>query len=284
LPSADHIIALGPDGSLVEQGKFEQLITNGKYVHSLGVEAALTPEGPATPTLQAGSPTSPTIEAEEPWLSRTPSATSEESESAVDGNRQAGDSTVYKHYAKAIGWPILSSFILSALTTGFFFNFPQIWLSFWSGDIASSHKAHTNAYWVGLYALLQILCLASLVVCCIFGFFFLVAHSGSVLHKEALGTVMAAPLRFFAKTDAGVVTNLFSQDMTLIDSELPQALLNITLEIFSIIGMAAILATSSPYVAIAYPFLLALLWLIQRYYLRTSRQLRLLDLEAKSPL
>jgi ABC-type multidrug transport system fused ATPase/permease subunit len=95
---------------------------------------------------------------------------------------------------------------------------------------------------------------------------------------------MAAPLRFFAKTDAGVVTNLFSQDMTLIDSELPQSLLNITLEIFSIIGMAAILATSSLYVSIAYPFLLALLWLIQKYYLRTSRQLRLLDLEAKSPL
>ncbi len=49
---------------------------------------------------------------------------------------------------------------------------------------------------------------------------------------------MAGPLRFFAETDAGVVTNLFTQDMTLIDSELSKALLNITVQIFYIKGMA----------------------------------------------
>lgn len=40
----------------------------------------------------------------------------------------------------------------------------------------------------------------------------------------------------------------------------------------------------SPYIAISYPFLVVLLYFVQRFYLRTSRQLRLLDLEAKSPL
>lgn len=42
--------------------------------------------------------------------------------------------------------------------------------------------------------------------------------------------------------------------------------------------------TSSLYLAISYPFLGGLLYLVQRFYLRTSRQLRLLDLETKSPL
>jgi hypothetical protein len=42
--------------------------------------------------------------------------------------------------------------------------------------------------------------------------------------------------------------------------------------------------TSSLYLAISYPPLAALLYVVQRFYLRTSRQLRLLDLEAKSPL
>jgi ABC-type multidrug transport system fused ATPase/permease subunit len=41
---------------------------------------------------------------------------------------------------------------------------------------------------------------------------------------------------------------------------------------------------SSVYLAIAYPFLGAVLYAVARFYLRTSRQLRLLDLEAKSPL
>ena len=49
-------------------------------------------------------------------------------------------------------------------------------------------------------------------------------------------------------------------------------------------GQAAVMLTSSPYMAISYPFLGILLYIVQKFYLRTSRQLRLLDLEAKSPL
>ena len=48
--------------------------------------------------------------------------------------------------------------------------------------------------------------------------------------------------------------------------------------------MAGVIASSSPYIVVAYPFVVAVLYGIQRFYLRTSRQLRLLDLEAKSPL
>jgi len=42
--------------------------------------------------------------------------------------------------------------------------------------------------------------------------------------------------------------------------------------------------TSSAYLAVSYPLLGGLLYVVQKFYLRTSRQLRLLDLEAKSPL
>lgn len=55
-------------------------------------------------------------------------------------------------------------------------------------------------------------------------------------------------------------------------------------QIYSALGQAAVMLTSSPYMAISYPFLALLLYVVQRFYLRTSRQLRLLDLEAKSPL
>ncbi|KAK1983950.1 LOW QUALITY PROTEIN: hypothetical protein LZ30DRAFT_748285 [Colletotrichum cereale] len=52
----------------------------------------------------------------------------------------------------------------------------------------------------------------------------------------------------------------------------------------ALVGIAAVVATSSPYIVIVYPFIVCLLYFIQRFYLRTSRQLRLLDLEAKIPL
>jgi ABC-type multidrug transport system fused ATPase/permease subunit len=41
---------------------------------------------------------------------------------------------------------------------------------------------------------------------------------------------------------------------------------------------------TAKYFAIALPFALASVYVAQRYYLRTSRQLRLLDIEAKAPL
>lgn len=57
-------------------------------------------------------------------------------------------------------------------------------------------------------------------------FIFAVRRAGSNVHRDALRTLIRAPLRFFTKTDTGVVTNLFSQDLNLIDTELPNALLS----------------------------------------------------------
>ena len=45
-----------------------------------------------------------------------------------------------------------------------------------------------------------------------------------------------------------------------------------------------LIGVASSYAAIAFPILLVAVFFIQKFYLRTSRQLRLLDLEAKSPL
>lgn len=45
-----------------------------------------------------------------------------------------------------------------------------------------------------------------------------------------------------------------------------------------------LIALPSWYIALGYPVIIAIIWYIQRYYLRSSRQLRLLDLETRSPL
>ena len=41
-----------------------------------------------------------------------------------------------------------------------------------------------------------------------------------------LKTLIHAPLSFFVATDTGVVTNLFSQDLNMVDTELPNSFLN----------------------------------------------------------
>lgn len=108
--------------------------------------------------------------------------------------------------------------------------------------------------------------------------------AGTTLHFVVLKTVMAAPMSFFSQNDPGKTTNRFSQDMELIDSELPGAMLNLATHVILSSIQAILIATSSWWVALSYPFLLCAFYFVQLFYLKTSRQIRFLDLEAKSPL
>lgn len=99
-------------------------------------------------------------------------------------------------------------------------------LTFWSEGVYSEHPAHTYGYYAGIYALFQICALISLLLFIIAITIFSVKRAGANLHRDALRTMIRAPLGFFTATDTGVVTNLFSQDLNLIDTELPFGLLN----------------------------------------------------------
>jgi ABC-type multidrug transport system fused ATPase/permease subunit len=281
LPLADHIIALSSEGTLVEEGTFDDLVAEKKYVHSLGVKAAK--ESASGDSSGRQTPTEMNEESAR-QLFRQKTKDLAAKKGPLDMTRQLGDATVYKYYYDSIGPFWAFTFLGAGVMSGFFFNWPTIWLKYWAADVTSPNPVHSNGYYIGLYALWQILCMVSFTLVLVIALKTLIEISGAVLHKRALGTVIRAPLRFFTTTDAGIVTNLFSQDITIIDGELPMALINLCIDVCMAIGMAAIVATSSPYVVICYPFLLGTLFGIQKFYLRTSRQLRLLDLEAKSPL
>jgi ABC-type multidrug transport system fused ATPase/permease subunit len=198
--------------------------------------------------------------------------------------RMTGDSTIYRHYLSSLGWKSLLSIVVFGLGWGFFYNWSNIWLTFWSKDVSSALPSRTNGFYIGFYGLFQLAFLLSMVLCFLVCYRNGIANSGAQLHHGALKTVTKAPLIFFAKTDIGAVTNLFSQDMGLIDNELPISVANLALDVCNAVGMAGVIATASPYLAIAYLPVLVILYFIQKFYLRTSRQLRLLDLEAKAPL
>lgn len=55
-------------------------------------------------------------------------------------------------------------------------------------------------------------------------------------------------------------------------------------DLFICIATAGLVASGSGYMTITVPFLLIVIIVLQKFYLRTSRQLRLLDLESRSPL
>ncbi|KAM7196129.1 P-loop containing nucleoside triphosphate hydrolase protein [Naviculisporaceae sp. PSN 640] len=292
LPAADYIVALG-EGRVVEQGSFAQLMerSEGGYVHRLGLrDSSSSPDSEAS-SVKSNKRGSSSAELDStPALVRKPTkgAAAKTVEAAVspqaEAARQLGDSSVYKTYVKSMGLVVAWSSLIFGALWGFFTNFPTIWLTYWSNDASNPNPSHSFAYYAGIYALLQGCAMISLLLLGIALFILAIERAGANLHQQALTTLIRAPLRFFTSTDTGVVTNLFSQDLNLIDTELPNAVLNTLFCVFTALGQAAVMLTSSWYLVISYPFLLALLYVVQRFYLRTSRQLRLLDLEAKSPL
>ncbi|KAL5001715.1 ABC transporter type 1, transmembrane domain-containing protein [Aspergillus recurvatus] len=280
LPTADHIIAL-ENGSVAEQGTFVDLSTHPGYVQRLEVRLKQGSEDAAAATEPGFSPKQDetgAVKKPEPATTVKSTLSSAPIAPAVTAAQQVGDTTVYKLQIKSMGWFVAACSLVFAALWGVFTTYST------SDATESDHSAHANSYYAGIYALLQICAIIALLLLGITLFIVSVKKAGANLHQQALRTLIRAPLSFFSNTDTGVTANLFSQDLNLVYTELPEATLNTLFCVFQSIGQAAVMLTSSAYLAISYPILGALLYLVQKYYLRTSRQLRLLDLEAKSPL
>ncbi|CAK7206573.1 hypothetical protein SEUCBS139899_009369 [Sporothrix eucalyptigena] len=303
LPNAEYVVALDVNGAIVEQGSFQTLLANRSYVHSLGVKDKKKRSGGEGSAGDSGNTSDQDTATNSLSIDPAPASTDVTMAAAMAGRdgveepidpdiaaaqmagRALGDTTVYKYYFSRIGPAPLTAFAVFGLSFGFLYNWGNIWLKFWVEDRERlPHPHRSNAFYLGMYAFFQSIGLVCLFIVCLVNFRTMIRISGARLHRETLQTVIRAPLRFFTKTDNGVITNYFSQDMTLIDGELPASLTNVGVGWFLTLCSAAVIATSSPYLAITYPFIFAVFYGIQKFYLRTSRQLRLLDLEAKSPL
>lgn len=263
---ADHIIALSSAGRVLEAGSLAELQNHRKYVGLLAVgDPSPSPEHadaqPDTKTV----PLISTHEAED-WL------------------RQRGDLAIYRYYFSLFGWPYILYFLLTSSALGFLFNFNTVWLRFWSDYNVANPNESRKGYYLGVYTAVQICALAGLALFLQHNLMRMAVRTGLVLHRNALSTVMAASLDFFTRTDVGTTVNRFSQDITIIDGQLAMGLSNTAATGSILLGQAIVIALASPYLAICYPLLVLFLYLLQKLYLRTSRQLRFLDLEAKAPL
>ncbi|KXH60239.1 hypothetical protein CSAL01_11379 [Colletotrichum salicis] len=299
LSQSDMIIAL-ESGKIAEKGSFEDCLHAKGYVSSLISSNTEKQDESSSP--QTEEPADRTT-SDDPIEKRAKTVKEQD-----DKRRQLGDWSVYSYYFGSVGASLVAVLMVLEVAWAFFSTFPTVWLKFWTDSQAESPASH-DAYYLGVYAAFQIsgvLCFAVLI------WFVLVpvaSKSGISLHQRLLKAVMHAPLSLFTKTDTGSITTRFSQDVVLIDRSLPLALVvslaskppnshshsilkpkrqHLTQApptgFFTCIGKAFLIASASWYIAISFPVLILVFYCIQRAYLRTSRQLRLLDLEEKAPV
>ncbi|EPS25450.1 hypothetical protein PDE_00383 [Penicillium oxalicum 114-2] len=267
---ADHVICLNENGKIIEQGPVGTLITVKDHVDMMSSKAApTTTDEAAEPDLDTDVLEGLNLEDDDDQDSRS---------------RSASDLSVFVYYFRIIGWPLLLLFLLCACIFTFGMTFPQFWLQWWTN--ANEMRPNENiAYWVGIYGMLGVLSLVSAFLANWVFSMLIVPKTARRFHDILLDTTMNATTSFVTSTDIGTTTNRFSQDLELIDGELPHAF---EMAIYGVLGFVVegvlVFAGTSILAMPLLPVVVIIVSIVGVYYVRTSRQMRLLDIEAKAPL
>ncbi|OAA36571.1 ABC transporter, transmembrane domain, type 1 [Beauveria brongniartii RCEF 3172] len=149
---------------------------------------------------------------------------------------------------------------------------------------SGTSRKHSTGYWIGLYAGLECIPLILLALWLRHVFYVIVPAVGISIHDSLLTTVLHAPFSHISAVDSGSIINGFNQDLMFIDSLLPFDLFNTIFELYVAVIQIILIAVASAQALAALPAVAGVLYMIQNFYLRTAKQLRILELEAKAVL
>uniref|UniRef100_T1JBI7 ABC-type glutathione-S-conjugate transporter n=1 Tax=Strigamia maritima TaxID=126957 RepID=T1JBI7_STRMM len=193
---------------------------------------------------------------------------------------------VYIHYLRFIGLWVASltgsSYVISsAFTVG-----SNIWLSIWSEDPVSldgKQDIGLRDLRLGVYgglgfgqASFVLFASYSLAVGCI--------KASKAVHGTMLSNVLRCPMSFFDTTPLGRILNRFSKDIDIVDTTIPMILRPLIGTFLQVISTIVIISISTPiFLIIAIPISI-LFYVVQRFYIFTSRQLKRLESITRSPI
>ncbi|KAK4443530.1 P-loop containing nucleoside triphosphate hydrolase protein [Podospora aff. communis PSN243] len=198
-------------------------------------------------------------------------------------SRQTGNWAVYAYYARKAGKVSVILWFIATFVGAVAGAYSVIWVDSWT---AANLEAGSDdlGFYIGIYfVFVSLAILGPLGECWVF-FLHIVKDTAMKLHSDLVQAVVRAPFHFFLGTDVGTIANRFSQDMNLIDMTLPSQALQFTSGLAWCLVQLIVLCVLGKSLSAVVPVLALVLFSIQRYYLRTSRQLRILDIEAKAPL
>ncbi|KAM7193332.1 ABC transporter [Rhypophila sp. PSN 637] len=297
LPYADDIIVLGAEGRIIARGDYESLIVGCEYVRNFQV---LTQKHPDDSDFVAGRRKTQDDEiviseqdndnhsrnsrGSDKMLARVSSKnqSNQKEEEAVSKPKPRAGSNFW-YYVSSMGKGPIWGFATLVLLRVACNTAQPVWLKFWVSTNQQNPEEDIGK-WVGVYMLLSLLTVVMIALSVGFLLLIIVPKSAKNIHRKLLDATFCAPLSFFVAKDTGMIVNLFTTDLNLIDLALPASFIITSERLTSTIGEIILTCIASGYLALAIPILAVVLYLLQRTYLKTSRQLRTLDLELKAPL
>lgn len=191
----------------------------------------------------------------------------------------------YFEYARACGGLFIFMLILGlfalATATNVLNNW---WLSYWSRQSQpGSTVSHSLGFYLGIYCGLAVLYAALTFVRSVW-YLFSALQASRRLQKGAIRSVMHAPLSFFDTTPIGRILSRFSRDTDGVDVQLPQFFQQMLTTVFQLIASYVYIAIILPwFIAVAIPIGFGY-YALQRFFNRTSLELKRLDSISRSPI
>lgn len=150
-------------------------------------------------------------------------------------------------------------------------------------QVATTSSQVDAGYYLGVYAVLGV------------AYMFItlfregVLFSGSIgaskrIHRQLMESITRAKFRFFDATPLGQIMNRFSKDIEAIDQEVAPVAVGFVHCLFSIITIIILISAITPGFLIAGFFITILYFLIGRFYISSSRDLKRLESIQRSPL
>jgi len=160
----------------------------------------------------------------------------------------------------------------------------SFWLKNWSEGNDTLRRNSKIGYYIGIYFAFGMGQAVLVVIQNLILWIFCSIEASRKLHERMAFAIFRSPMSFFDTTPAGRILNRFSSDLYRIDEVLARTFNGL----FTNAGRAAftlvVICTSTPaFTALIIP--LGFIYLAyQKYYLRTSRELKRLDSVSRSPI
>ncbi|XP_030884410.1 multidrug resistance-associated protein 4 isoform X3 [Leptonychotes weddellii] len=304
LKAASQILIL-KDGKMVQKGTYTEFLKSGVDFGSLlkkeNEEADESP-APGSPALRTRSFSESSVwsqQSSRPSLKdgvlevqaneSTQVAVSEESRSEGKVGLKA-----YKNYLIAgAHWLAIVFLILLNIIAQVAYILQDWWLSYWANEqsalnVTVNGKENVTekldlAWYLGIYSGLTVATVLFGTARSLFVFYVLV-HSSQTLHNKMFESILRAPVLFFDRNPIGRILNRFSKDIGHMDDLLPLTFLDFFQTFLQVLGVVGVAVAVIPWIAIPLIPLGILFFVLRRYFLETSRDVKRLESTTRSPV
>ncbi|KAF2023302.1 vacuolar metal resistance ABC transporter-like protein [Setomelanomma holmii] len=194
------------------------------------------------------------------------------------------DWSVYGEYARSSNLAALSIYLLLLLGGQITSVGANLWVKSWSAANELYGRNPFVGKYIGIYFAFGIGSAALLLGQVLILWIFCSVEASRKLHERMASALFHSPMSFFETTPSGRVLNRFSNDIYSVDALLALNIDGVFENSFRAGFILIIISSSTPmFMTLVFP-LGALYLYIQRYYLRTSRELKRLDSVSRSPI